>query len=66
MIMRCTEVIHRALDQPDLHAHLSCSNSVKVRSGCWLTYECPNYIDNHYFLRKGNHSDYQHWLIVLL
>uniref|UniRef100_A0A8D0L059 Beta/gamma crystallin 'Greek key' domain-containing protein n=1 Tax=Strix occidentalis caurina TaxID=311401 RepID=A0A8D0L059_STROC len=48
------------LDQPDLHAHLNHCNSVKVETGCWTTYECPNYIGHQYFLRKGDYPDYQH------
>ncbi|KAM6080392.1 gamma-crystallin B-like [Theristicus caerulescens] len=49
-------------DQPDLQAHLNCCNSAKVETGCWMIYERPNYISHQYFLRKGEHPDYQHWM----
>nr|XP_009686978.1 PREDICTED: gamma-crystallin B-like [Struthio camelus australis] len=49
-------------DQPDLHAHLNCCNSVKVESGSWMSYERPNYIGHQYFLRKGEYPDYQQWM----
>ncbi|CAN0136744.1 unnamed protein product [Bubo scandiacus] len=45
-----------------LHAHLNHCNSVKVETGCWTIYECPNYIGHQYFLRKGEYPDYQHWM----
>ncbi|NXL01127.1 CRGB protein, partial [Mesembrinibis cayennensis] len=49
-------------DQPDLQAHLNCCNSAKVETGYWMIYERPNYIGHQYFLRKGEHPDYQHWM----
>ncbi|KAM9286942.1 LOW QUALITY PROTEIN: gamma-crystallin M1-1-like [Morus bassanus] len=48
-------------DQPDLCVCLNCCDSVKVETGCWIIYEHPNYI-GHYFLRKGEYPDYQHWM----
>ncbi|NXH70008.1 CRGB protein, partial [Hydrobates tethys] len=49
-------------DQPDLRAHLNRCNSIKVETGCWMIYECPNYVGHQYFLRKGEYPDYQHWM----
>uniref|UniRef100_A0A8C0FGQ0 Beta/gamma crystallin 'Greek key' domain-containing protein n=1 Tax=Bubo bubo TaxID=30461 RepID=A0A8C0FGQ0_BUBBB len=47
------------LDQPDC---MPTSTTVKVETGCWTIYECPNYIGHQYFLRKGEYPDYQHWM----
>ncbi|XP_012711880.1 gamma-crystallin M2 isoform X1 [Fundulus heteroclitus] len=48
-------------DCADLHCNLSCCNSIRVESGCFMIYEKPNYTGNQYYLRKGEYADFHHW-----
>ncbi|XP_010192922.1 PREDICTED: LOW QUALITY PROTEIN: gamma-crystallin B-like, partial [Mesitornis unicolor] len=49
-------------DQTDLHVHFNHYSSIKVQTGCWMIYECPNYIGHQYFARKGEYPDYLDWM----
>lgn len=51
-----------ASDTPDLRAHFSRCNSIKVQSGCWVLYELPNYTGNQYILSHGEYPDHQRWM----
>ncbi|XP_029980550.1 gamma-crystallin M3-like [Sphaeramia orbicularis] len=46
-------------DCSDMSSHLSRCNSCRVKSGCFVVYDHPNYMGMQYFLRKGEYSDYQ-------
>ncbi|XP_046710189.1 gamma-crystallin M2-like isoform X2 [Silurus meridionalis] len=48
-------------DSVELQAHLSCCNSIRVESGCWMAYEKPNYSGYQYMLYKGEYPDHHHW-----
>lgn len=49
-------------DCPDMHPHFSRCNSVRVKSGCWVLYERPNYSGFQYVLTRGEYPEYQHWM----
>ncbi|MBN3326844.1 CRGM2 protein, partial [Atractosteus spatula] len=49
-------------DCADMHSYVSRCNSIRVESGCWMTYERPNYMGYQYFLRRGEYPDYQRWM----
>ncbi|XP_043931884.1 gamma-crystallin M2-like [Protopterus annectens] len=49
-------------DCADLHSYFSRCNSVRVEAGCWMVYERPNYTGYQYFLKRGEYSDFQHWM----
>ncbi|XP_042351080.1 crystallin, gamma S3 [Plectropomus leopardus] len=49
-------------DCPELNAHISRCNSVRVESGAWVLYERPNYLGYQYILTRGEYSDYQRWM----
>nr|XP_019961390.1 PREDICTED: gamma-crystallin M2-like isoform X1 [Paralichthys olivaceus] len=51
-------------DCSDLMCLLSCCNSVRVESGCFMIYEKPNYSGNQYYLRRGEYPDFHHWMGV--
>ncbi|XP_026151169.1 gamma-crystallin S-1-like isoform X2 [Mastacembelus armatus] len=51
-------------DCEDLKCQLSCCNSIRVESGCFMIYENPNYNGNQYYLRKGEYPDFHHWMGV--
>ncbi|KAJ8013035.1 hypothetical protein DPEC_G00049130 [Dallia pectoralis] len=46
-------------DCPNMFSFLSRCHSCKVEGGCFMLYDRPNYTGNQYFLRRGDHSDYQ-------
>ncbi|KAM8876444.1 gamma-crystallin S-1-like [Synchiropus splendidus] len=48
-------------DCPELQNYFSRCNSIRVESGCWVTYEKPNYNGYQYMLYKGEYPDYQRW-----
>ncbi|XP_077892945.1 gamma-crystallin C-like isoform X3 [Ictidomys tridecemlineatus] len=47
---------------PNLQTYFSRYNSIRVDSGSWMLYECPNYQGNQYLLRRGEYPDYQQWM----
>ncbi|XP_041857180.1 gamma-crystallin M2-like isoform X2 [Melanotaenia boesemani] len=49
-------------DCVDLQTNLSCCNSIKVESGCFMIYEKSNYTGNQYYLRRGDYPDFHHWM----
>ncbi|XP_022071177.1 gamma-crystallin B-like [Acanthochromis polyacanthus] len=49
-------------DCPELNAHFSRCNSVRVESGAWVLYERPNYMGYQYILTRGDYPDYQRWM----
>ncbi|KAJ3592608.1 hypothetical protein NHX12_007735 [Muraenolepis orangiensis] len=49
-------------DCSDLHSYFSRCNSIRVESGCFMTYERPGYTGHQYFLRRGEYADYQRWM----
>uniref|UniRef100_A0A3Q3WYL9 Beta/gamma crystallin 'Greek key' domain-containing protein n=1 Tax=Mola mola TaxID=94237 RepID=A0A3Q3WYL9_MOLML len=49
-------------DCADMSSHLSRCQSRRVESGCFMVYDRPNYMGQQYFLRRGEYSDYQHWM----
>ncbi|XP_040295656.1 gamma-crystallin 2-like [Bufo bufo] len=49
-------------DSSDLHSHVDQCNSIRVENGCWMIYECPNYMGYQYYLKKGEYPDYQRWM----
>lgn len=40
-------------DCPELNAHFSHCNSIRVESGSWVLYERPNYMGYQYILTRG-------------
>ncbi|XP_063353997.1 crystallin, gamma S3 isoform X1 [Pelmatolapia mariae] len=49
-------------DCPELNAHFSHCNSIRVDSGSWVLYERPNYMGYQYILTRGEYPDYQSWM----
>ncbi|XP_028289527.1 gamma-crystallin B-like [Parambassis ranga] len=49
-------------DCPELNAHFSHCNSVRVENGAWVLYERPNYLGHQYILTRGEYPDYQRWM----
>ncbi|KAG8521039.1 Gamma-crystallin C [Galemys pyrenaicus] len=56
---RCYECNHEC---SNLQPYLSCWDSIRVASGCWMLYERPNYQGHQYFLRRGDYPDYPQWM----
>ncbi|XP_034002434.1 gamma-crystallin M1-like [Trematomus bernacchii] len=46
-------------DCSDMSSYLSRCQSCRVESGCFMTYERPNYMGNQFFMRKGEYQDMQ-------
>lgn len=49
-------------DTSDLHTFFSRCNSARVKGGCWVLYERPNYMGYQYILAPGEYPDYHHWI----
>uniref|UniRef100_A0A8C8DP59 Beta/gamma crystallin 'Greek key' domain-containing protein n=1 Tax=Oryzias sinensis TaxID=183150 RepID=A0A8C8DP59_9TELE len=48
-------------DCADLLSKLSRCSSIKVRSGCFMIYEKPNFTGDQYYLKRGEYPDFHHW-----
>ncbi|XP_049905514.1 gamma-crystallin B-like, partial [Epinephelus moara] len=49
-------------DCPELNAHISRCNSIRVDNGAWVLFERPNYLGYQYILTKGEYANYQRWM----
>ncbi|XP_012995675.2 gamma-crystallin M2-like [Esox lucius] len=49
-------------DCNDMSSYLSRCQSCRVHSGCWIIYDCNNYMGSQCFMKRGEYSDFmQHF-----
>ncbi|KAJ8366482.1 hypothetical protein AAFF_G00353500 [Aldrovandia affinis] len=47
-------------DCPELNSYLSCCNSCRVDDGCFMVYECSNYVGKQFYLWREEYSENPH------